>query len=137
MMSTTLTRRILLLPFFGLLIAAKPLVDPAPIQTPAALSDKEVRTTLRRTLAARSWIISKEDRGELIATLNVRTHALTVRFADGDGRIAMNYVDSVDLQYSVRSNGTRMIHRKYAGWMTNLSNAIKADLQLAVLEKSG
>ena len=126
--------RILLLPVAALLMAATPLVDPGPIATPAALSAKDVRNSLRRTLAARHWIINKDEPGELVATLHVRSHALTVRFADGNGRITMSYVDSVNLDYSVRRDGTRMIHRKYPGWMANLSNAIQLELQRVSLE---
>lgn len=136
-MYLVLARRALLLPVFALLIAAKPLVEPEPIHIPAGLTAKEVRSSLRRTLNARSWFIQKDEPGEVIATLNIRSHALTVRFVDGNGRIAMNYVDSVNLDYSVRSNGTRMIHRKYTGWMANLSNAIKLELQRISLEKTG
>ena len=135
-MNTTLTSRLLLLPVLLLIIAAKPLVDPPPIDTPSKLSAKEVHDSLQRTLVNRNWILKDEpEPGVIVATLVVRTHSLTVRFTVADNRIAMNYVDSVNLDYAVRRDGTRMIHRKYEGWMFNLSTAISRDLQLLALEK--
>jgi hypothetical protein len=41
----------------------------------------------------------------------------------------------VNLDYSMKKNGTRMIHRKYAGWMQNFSVALSQDFQRAISEK--
>jgi hypothetical protein len=73
-------RRLLLLPVCALLMAATALVDPRPVQSPTELTVKEVSSVLRRTLVARSWVINEDKGNEVVATLQVRMHGLTVRF---------------------------------------------------------
>jgi hypothetical protein len=133
---SAIAKRLVLLPLFTLLIAAKTLVDPPPVQGPDELSAKEINQVLRTTLVGRGWLIGSKSDQEVVATLHVRTHSLTVRFAQLDRQISMIYVDSVNLDYRVRNDGTRMIHRKYAEWMNNVAIALAQDFQRAVFAKS-
>jgi hypothetical protein len=136
-MKTPVLRRLLLLPAVALLIAATPLVDPSPVITPDKLSAKEIHNSLRHTLMTRDWHIDKETSSEYVATLHVRVHSLTIRFVEGGGKIAMSYVSSENLDYKIKPDGTRTIHRKYPEWMANLKQAISRDLDLRVTEKAG
>ncbi len=136
-MNASLLGRLLLLPVLALLVAATVLVDPTPVIVPDKLSAKDVHNSLRHTLAARDWHIDQETASEFVATLHVRVHTLTIRFVEGGGKIAMNYVSSENLEYKIKSDGTRIIHRKYPEWMANLKQAISRDLELRVNEKAG
>jgi hypothetical protein len=129
-------KRLLLVPVFVLLMAAVPLVDPAPVEAPASLSQKEIVGVTRKTLITRGWLITKDSSGELDAKLDVRTHVIRCRFAIADHKIHIKYVDSVNMDYKLRHDGTAVIHRKYPGWINNVVSALNRELQLATLEKS-
>ena len=136
-MNKKLLRGLLLIPAAVLLMATTPLVDPAPVPIPSGLTEKEVHSTLRRTLIQREWHIDQDRPKEFVATLHVRVHSLTMRFVEDKGSVAMNYVASENLDYEVKKNGTRIIHRKYPEWCANLAGAISRDFDLALVEKSG
>lgn len=136
-MNKKLLLGLLLIPAAALLMATTPLVDPQPVPIPPGLTAKEVHSTVRRTLVQREWHIDQEKPQEFVATLHVRVHSLTMRFVEDKGSIAMSYVTSENLDYEVKKNGTRIIHRKYPEWCANLAGAISRDFDLALLEKSG
>ncbi len=118
-------------------MAATPLVDPPPVSTPAGLTAKEVHNVLRRTLVQRGWHLDEEKPNEIVATLRVRAHSLTMRFTENNGAVAMQYVSSENLDYAVKKNGTRVIHRKFPGWCDNFARILSQNLDLALIEKSG
>ena len=134
-MSSTLAKRLALLPVLALLIAAAPLVDPAPLRAPPELTSKEIDDALRATLVRRGWILGKEEGGALDATLYVRSHSLTVPYELREREIHMNYVDSENFDYRQRRDGKRFIHRKYAQWMRNFTIALAQELQSAAFAK--
>jgi len=135
-MSRSLLRGVLLVPVALLLMAATPLVDLPPVSAPTGLSSQEVHKVLRRTLLQRGWMIDSDKPDEIVATLNVRVHSLTMRFTERPGSIAMQYVSSQNLDYAVKKDGTRVIHRKYPGWCDSLARALSQNLDLALVEKT-
>lgn len=130
-------RRAALLPVALLLMAAAPLVDPPPVDVPAAISHKDAMVVLRKTLITRNWILIKDSPDEVDAKLNVRTHSITVRFSLSGKTIRFKYLDSVNMDYKVDRHGNPVIHRKYAGWMSNVVAALNRELQMAMLDKTG
>jgi hypothetical protein len=45
-------------------------------------------------------------------------------------QVRITYVDSTHLKYEVKSNGERLIHSNYMGWMKFLSGDIARNLEL-------
>jgi hypothetical protein len=136
-MNTALASRLLMIPLLSLLMAAAVLVDPAPVNAPAALSSKDVGMILRKTLIMRDWSIDSDTGSEIVATLHLRSHALKVKFTHHDHQIGMKYLDSENLDYRVKKDGTRLIHKKYGAWMQNLANAFHQNFQMALLARTG
>jgi hypothetical protein len=132
----SLTARFALLPLALLLIAASPLEDLPAVDVPASISQKEAMGILRKTLVARDWVLIKDSANEVDGKLNVRAHSITVRYTLSDKKINFKYLDSVNMDYSVNRNGKPVIHRKYAGWMANVTTALNREFQVAALEKA-
>jgi hypothetical protein len=135
-MSRSRLRGLLLVPVALLLMAATPLMDPPPVIAPTGLTAPEVHKVLRRTLLQRGWKIDSEKPAEIVATLIVREHSLTMRFTESPGSIAMQYVSSENLDYAVKKDGSRVIHRKYPGWCNNFARALSQNLDQALVEKT-
>jgi hypothetical protein len=133
---TSLLSRAALLPVLLMLMAAAPLVDPPAVDVPAAISQKDAMTILRKTLISRDWVLIKESANEVDGKLNVRTHSITVRFTLGDQKIRFKYLDSVNMDYKLDRRGNPVIHRKYEGWMNNVVAALNRELQMATLAKN-
>ena len=129
-------RALLLLPVALLLMAATPLVDPAPIPVPAGLDSKSVATAIRLGGAQRGWIVTRQDPGAMELTLNIRTHMAKVGVKYDTQSIQFTYLDSTNLDYEVK-NGNRYIHRNYPKWVNNLRNDITVQLALAQSQAEG
>jgi hypothetical protein len=134
-MNAAILKRLLLVPMAVLLIAAVPLVDPPPVDTPAALTQKEVVGVLRKTLVSRGWLLTKDAANEIEAKLDVRTHSIKVRYLVAKQQITIRYLDSVNMDYRLDRKGNAEIHRKYPGWINNVILALNREMQLAVLAK--
>jgi hypothetical protein len=135
-MSTNLVRALFIVPVAVLLMGAAKLVDPPPIDTPVSLSQKEIQNVVRRTLITRGWLLTKDSGNEMAATLTVRTHVVKLKFVVADQKIHVSYVDSANMDYAVNAKGVQTIHRKYPGWVSNLTQAFHREMQLAALAKS-
>ncbi len=129
-------RALWLLPVALLLMAATPLVDPAPIPVPAGLDDKAVATAIRLGGAQRGWIVTRQDPGSMELTLNIRTHMAKVGAKYDTKSIQLTYLASTNLDYEVKK-GNRYIHRNYPKWVTNLGNDITVQLALAQSQAEG
>ena len=135
-MSTNLVRTLFVVPVAVMLMGAARLVDPPPVDTPAALSQPEVTNVVRKTLIRRGWQLTSDSGDEISATLNVRTHTLKLKFDMAGKQIRIRYVDSTNLDYKLNSKGEPTIHKKYSGWVNNLITAFQQEMQLATLDKS-
>jgi hypothetical protein len=129
-------RALLLLPVALLLMAATPLVDPAPIPVPAGLDAKAVATSIRLGGAQRGWLVTRQDPGAMELTLNIRTHVAKVGVKYDTQSIQLTYLDSTNLDYEEKK-GNRYIHRNYPKWVNNLVNDITMQLALAQSKAEG
>ena len=129
-------RALLILPVALLLIAATPLVDPAPVPVPAGLDDKAIAKSIRLGGAQRGWLVTRQDPGSMELTLNIRTHMAKVGVKYDTKSIQFTYLDSTNLDYEVKK-GNRYIHRNYPKWVNNLVNDVSVQLALAQSQASG
>lgn len=129
-------RALWVLPVALLLMAATPLVDPAPVPVPAGLDDKAIAKAIRLGGAQRGWIVTRQDPGAMELTLNIRTHMAKVGVKYDTKTIQLSYLDSTNLDYEVKK-GNRYIHRNYPKWVNNLANDIAVQLALAQSQAGG
>jgi hypothetical protein len=129
-------RALLLLPVALLLMAATPLVDPAPIPVPAGLDDKAIAKSIRLGGAQRGWLVTRQDPGAMELTLNIRTHMAKLGVKYDRQSIQLGYLDSTNLDYEVKKDN-RYIHRNYPKWVNNLVNDITVQLALAQSQAEG
>ncbi len=107
-----------------------PLVDPQPLAVPAGLTVKDVSKAIRAGVVQRGWIVNKDEKGQIDATLNNREHQVVVAIVYDAKQVKINYVSSNNMNYSEK-NGTRYIHKKYTQWTQNLVADISRELQVA------
>jgi hypothetical protein len=129
-------RALLILPVALLLMAATPLVDPAPIPVPAGLDAKAVATSIRLGGAQRGWLVTRQDPGAMELTLNIRTHMAKLGVKYDTQSIQLTYLESTNLDYEEKK-GNRYIHRNYPKWVNNLVNDITMQLALAQSKAEG
>jgi hypothetical protein len=123
---------LLLLPLLLLTMAFRqaPLVDPAPINVPAAMSSVQVNKAVKGALLGRGWVVSNEQADGVDGTLNGNDYVAKIHVAFDTRQIRVTYVDSTNLKYEVKKNGERLIHTNYMGWMKYLTGDIGRNLQL-------
>jgi hypothetical protein len=123
---------LLLLPMLLLTMAFRqaPLVDPAPIDVPAAMSSVQVSKAVKGALLGRGWVVSNEQADGVDGTLNGNDYVAKIHVAFDTRQIRVTYVDSTNLKYEVKKNGERLIHTNYMGWMKYLTGDIGRNLQL-------
>jgi hypothetical protein len=128
---------LLVAPLLVLLLAgAARLVDPTPLAVPVGLSEAAVDKAVRVGVSKRGWIISKQDKGYLEAVLHVRTHMAKIGITYDTKQVALKYLDSEDLDYTVKSDGP-YIHAKYLQWANNVLLDINVQLQTAAVAPAG
>ena len=123
---------LLLIPLAFMLMGARgaPLVDPAPLAVPAGLTMKDVSKAIRTGIATRGWVVNKDEKGQIDATLNNREHQVVIAIVYDTKQVKVNYVSSENMNYSEK-NGTRYIHKKYTQWTQNVVADINKELQVA------
>ncbi len=128
-------RALAVLPFLLLaqpVVANEKLVEPAPVAVTTGLKADQVARALKIAFAERGWMVTKEEPGRMEATLNLRKHMLKVEAKYDAQQVTFGYLDSAELDYEEK-NGVKYIHRKYEGWMRNVSTS----LQRAMLQMAG
>jgi hypothetical protein len=127
---------LLLVPLAFLLMGARgaPLVDPSPLAVPAGLTAKDVSKAIRTGIASRGWIVNKDEKGQIDATLNNREHQVVIAIVYDAKQVKVNYVSSQNMNYSEK-NGTRYIHKKYTQWTQNVIADISRELQMATIKQ--
>jgi len=126
---TSLT--VLLVSALVLLMGARTvlLTDPAPIPVPSGVALKDVGKAIKTALAGRTWVITEDNPGKIVSTLNLRTHMAKIQVAYDEKMIEIKYLDSGDLDYEEKPDG-RYIHRNYLTWIQNVVGDISRNLQL-------
>jgi hypothetical protein len=129
---------LLLLPALAISMGAhrpEPMYKPPPIEIPRDAKADDVSRAIQTALSGRGWTVDKENvsegggASEIVATLNVRVHSVTIRFEFDDERIQIHYVTSTEMRYKERKDGEKLIHPKYTEWLKNLEGDIKVQLQ--------
>lgn len=127
-----LRSRLLLLPMLLLTMAFRqsPLVDPAPISVPEGLTLVQVGKAVKGALIGRNWTIAAEHADGIDAALNGNDYQAKIHVGFDTHAVRIRYVDSTNLKYEVKKDGSRLIHTNYMNWMRYLSGDIGRDLQL-------
>jgi hypothetical protein len=128
-------KALFLVPILVLLIAAKPLVDPAPIEVPAGLTEKAAKS-IRLGVATRGWVVTQQEPGFMEATLHLRTHVAKIGIKYDTRSIQINYLESQNLDFEVKKD-VRYIHRNYLKWVDNVVNDIRVQLTVAAEQGEG
>ena len=79
-------------------------------------------------MARLKWMPAREGPGVIRGTLNLRTHTVVLRIEYTTENYSIRYVDSQNMAFAVRSDGTRMIHKNYNSWVRNLQREINKRL---------
>ena len=98
----------------------------APNTTP-----QQTEAALRRALAGRHWLITRDQPGDIEARLHVRDHSVTVGFSWTATQISATYVASENMDYEVDGDKT-YIDRYYYRWLKFLQRDVKAFSQRAM-----
>jgi hypothetical protein len=124
-------RLIALLPLLMLLTGFRqaPLVDPDPIDVPANMTLKNVGKAVEISLIRRGWTVANKTDAGVDAVLHLREHTASIHVAYDTRQVRIRYVSSTNLKYE-ESDGKRLIHKNYLGWIQNLVTDIRANLVL-------
>ena len=105
-------------------------VKDAPIQTASgkALSMEEVRKEIVAAGVAAGWQMAVSKPGEILGTLNIRSHQAVVSIPYTTKTYSILYKDSMNLKYDAEA---QTIHENYASWIQRLDGAIRTRLAAA------
>lgn len=105
-------------------------VKDAPIQTASgkALSMDEVRKEIVAAGVAAGWQMAVVKPGEIVGTLNLRSHQAVVSIPYTTKSYSIFYKDSTNLKYDEKA---QTIHENYASWIQRLDGAIRSRLTAA------
>jgi hypothetical protein len=126
------SRLSLLLPIFLLLMAFRqaPLRNPEPIVVPAKVTSEQEVKAIKAALLHRQWVVTGEEPGKIGATLQHKEYSVRIFFRYDPRSIQIRYVDSVNLKYEKKKDGSEYIHKNYPLWIENLVTDIQSNLVL-------
>lgn len=103
------------------------LVEPPPVTINCNLPADKMKEGIMRGGAVRGWMVVSQTPGntELKYIKGNNKHIITVNVKYTANSFAITYKDSVNLNYEVTDDGTRRLHPRPIGWMTNLSGDIR------------
>jgi len=106
---------------------------PPPIEIPRGTVPESVAKAIRLALLGRGWSVDKENlagsggTSEIVSTLNIRVHSLTIRIEFDEKQIQMHYATSTNLGYMETTKNEKFIHPSCATWLKNLESDIKIE----------
>ena len=105
-------------------------VKDAPVQTASgkALSMDDVRKEIIAAGIAAGWQMAASKPGEIIGTLNIRSHQAVVSIPYTTKTYSILYKESTNLKYDEKA---QTIHENYSGWIQRLDGAIRTRLAAA------
>jgi hypothetical protein len=105
-------------------------VKDAPVQTATGnqLSLAEVEKAIIQAGVASGWMMAIAKPGEIIGTLNLRSHQAVVSIPYTSKTYSILYKDSSNLKYNAEK---QTIHENYASWIQRLDGAIRSRLTAA------
>jgi hypothetical protein len=110
---------------------SRPLVDPPVTTAPCELSQERMLQGINAGLIGRGWIVTDREPGLLTAQVIVRgKHTLVVTIKYDTTSYDIDYKSSVNLNYRVTDDGTKMLHPNGNSWMENVRGDIAVQLDL-------
>jgi hypothetical protein len=105
-------------------------VKDAPVQTATGTqpSLEDVQKAIITAGAGLGWQMAVAKPGEIIGTLNIRSHQAVVSIPFTTKNYSILYKDSANLKYNAEK---QTIHENYSGWIQRLDGAIRARLTAA------
>ncbi len=105
-------------------------VKDAPVQTATGKqpSLEDVQKAIIAAGVGLNWQMAVAKPGEIIGTLNVRSHQAVVSIPYTTKNYSIIYKDSTNLKYNAEK---QTIHENYIGWIQRLDGAIRARLTAA------
>ena len=105
-------------------------VKDAPVQTASGkdLSMEQVRKEIVAAGVAAGWQMVATKPGEIVGTLNIRSHQAVVSIPYTAKNYSILYKDSKNLKYD---EAAQTIHENYSGWIQRLDGAIRTRLAAA------
>jgi len=105
-------------------------VKDAPVQTATGKepSLEEVQKAIIQAGAGLGWTMAVVKPGEILGTLNVRSHQAVVTIPFTTKTYSILYKDSSNLKYDADK---QTIHENYTGWIQRLDGAIRSRLTAA------
>jgi hypothetical protein len=99
------------------------------LQAPSDQAEKRTRDIILESAFLRGWKLVKETPPVLQLQLNVRKHTAVVNVTIKGNKVDINYVSSVNLEYSKDRTGVECIHPKYNSWIANLLKTARTKAQ--------
>jgi hypothetical protein len=105
-------------------------VKEAPVQTATGKqpSLEDVQKAIIAAGVGLNWQMAVAKPGEIIGTLNIRSHQAVVSIPYTTKSYSIVYKDSTNLKYNAEK---QTIHENYSGWIQRLDGAIRARLTAA------
>lgn len=105
-------------------------VKDAPVQTATGKepSTEDVQKAIIQAGAALGWTMAVVKPGEIMGTLNIRSHQAIVTIPYTSKTYSILYKGSTNLKYDADK---QTIHENYAGWIQRLDGAIRSRLTAA------
>lgn len=105
-------------------------VKDAPVQTATGKepSLEDVQKAIIAAGAGLGWQMAVSKPGEIIGTLNIRSHQAVVKIPYTTKNYSILYKDSSNLKYDAEN---QTIHQNYLGWIQRLDGAIRSRLTAA------
>jgi hypothetical protein len=100
-------------------------VKDAPVQTATGrqATHDQVQKAIIESGASLGWIMFVAKPGEIVGTLNLRSHTAVVTIPFTSKNYSILYKDSTNLKYNAEK---QTIHENYNGWVQRLDNAIRS-----------
>ncbi len=102
-------------------------VKEAAVQTATGkdASQDQVQKAIIEAGVRLGWVMAVAKPGEIVGTLNVRSHTAIVTIPFSSKNYSILYKDSTNLKYNADKH---TIHENYTGWIQRLDNEIRARL---------
>ncbi len=116
---------------FGIVSAAHAAVlsNPPRSEFGCELSDNKALKGISVGLISRGWTIVSKESGKMVAQVIVRgKHTLVVDITYDKKSFEIQYKSSENLKYSVKDDGTKIIHRNANKWMGTVQQDIAKEL---------
>ncbi|MDO9118649.1 MAG: hypothetical protein Q7U39_11875 [Nitrospira sp.] len=102
-------------------------VKEAAVQTATGkdASQDQVQKAIIEAGVKLGWVMAVAKPGEIVGTLNVRSHTAIVTIPFSSKNYSILYKDSTNLKYNADKH---TIHENYTGWIQRLDNEIRVRL---------